>query len=106
MIEARKTKANLPNNSLILSFDDGYYDHYQYVFPVLKKFKLKGIFFPVGKPCLERSILDVNKIHFILDSTNKYDDIVNYLETRIQTSNLENKSIEYYRKRYLIKNKI
>ena len=41
------TKANqkLPKKSLILTFDDGYYDNYAVVFPLLKKYNLRAIFF-------------------------------------------------------------
>lgn len=41
------TKANqkLPKKSILLTFDDGYYDNYAIVFPLLKKYNLKAIFF-------------------------------------------------------------
>jgi len=32
-------------NNIIITFDDGYYDNYQYAYPILKEFNLKGIFF-------------------------------------------------------------
>lgn len=40
-----KAKQKLPKKSLILTFDDGYYDNYAVVFPLLKKYKLKAVFF-------------------------------------------------------------
>ena len=43
-ILAEEAKEKLPENSMILSFDDGYKDHKDYVFPVLEKNKLKAIF--------------------------------------------------------------
>lgn len=60
---------NLPDNAMLLTFDDGYIDHYSYVFPILDKFGFQGSFFP---PCkiFDGKVLDVNKIHFILASTN------------------------------------
>ena len=58
----------LPDNSLILTFDDGYIDHYIYVFPILKKHKISGCFYPCGKSIDDKVTLDVNKIHFILAS--------------------------------------
>ena len=36
-IIAEKSKEKLPNNSMVLSFDDGYKDHQNYVLPILKK---------------------------------------------------------------------
>lgn len=40
-----KAKQRLPKKSLLLTFDDGYYDNYAIVFPLLKKYNLKAIFF-------------------------------------------------------------
>ena len=56
----------LPEKSLLLTFDDGYADHYEYVFPILKQYNIQGSFYPSAKAILEHEVLDVNKIHFIL----------------------------------------
>lgn len=106
-IAAEKAKESLPNNPLILSFDDGYLDHFQYVMPVLNNLKMKGVFFPVGKPCLERSIIDVNKIHFILNSTRDYSSIINFLEKKIISDSdiYKTNSISFYRNTYFKKNR-
>jgi len=40
-----KAGEKLPVKSLVLTFDDGYYDNYGIVFPLLKKYNLKAIFF-------------------------------------------------------------
>ena len=52
--------------SIILTFDDGYIDHYKYVFPLLIKNKVSGIFYPPAGIIEKKIILDVNKIHLIL----------------------------------------
>ena len=106
-IAAEKAKESLPNNSLILSFDDGYLDHFKHVLPVLDKYKMKGVFFPVGRPCLERSIIDVNKIHFVLNATKDYASIIEFLENKItsESFNYEIKSIGFYRESYFKKNR-
>ncbi|MGP1489477.1 MAG: polysaccharide deacetylase family protein [Treponema sp.] len=59
----------LPENSVLLTFDDGYIDHFTFVFPYLKSKGLQGTFFIPGKVFTENVLLDVNKIHFILAST-------------------------------------
>jgi peptidoglycan/xylan/chitin deacetylase (PgdA/CDA1 family) len=59
-------KNELPENACLLTFDDGYKDHYQYVLPSLLNRGLFGAFFPSAKSVLERDLLDVNAIHFIL----------------------------------------
>lgn len=53
--------------SILLTFDDGYIDHYQYVFPYLLKKKINGCFYPPILPLQNKMVLDVNKIHFILE---------------------------------------
>lgn len=58
----------LPENAMLLTFDDGYIDHYTYVFPVLKEHHMQGSFFIPGKTVTENVLLDVNKIHFTLAS--------------------------------------
>ncbi len=66
--KAINNEKNLPNNSLLLTFDDGYIDHYTNVFPILLKNNLSAFFSMPAKIIRERKVLDVNKIHFILAS--------------------------------------
>lgn len=58
----------LPENAALLTFDDGYADHYDYAMPILDEHGISGIFFPPVTVVRERRVLDVNKIHFILAS--------------------------------------
>lgn len=58
----------IPNNSCLLTFDDGYIDHFITAFPLLNEMKIQGCFFPSAKAILNSTVLDVNKIHFILAS--------------------------------------
>jgi len=36
---------DLPENSILLTFDDGYLDNWAYVYPILKKYEMKGTIF-------------------------------------------------------------
>ena len=36
---------NINKNSMLLTFDDGYYDNFKYVFPLLKKYNMKATIF-------------------------------------------------------------
>lgn len=38
----------LPENPILISFDDGYYSNYQLAFPLLKKYNMKAIIFAIG----------------------------------------------------------
>lgn len=58
----------IPDRALLLTFDDGYIDHFTYVMPVLEEEKLQGSFFIPGKTFDTHHLLDVNKIHYILAS--------------------------------------
>ena len=60
---------NLPQNSVLLTFDDGYIDHYTNVFPLLKNNRIPAFFSMPGMIIAENKLLDVNKIHFILASS-------------------------------------
>lgn len=59
-------KYSLPENALLLTFDDGYIDHFTNVFPILVNRGWQGSFFVAAKTLKEKTVLDVNKIHFIL----------------------------------------
>ncbi len=58
--------ASLPENAMLLTFDDSYIDHFTQVFPVLDGCGIQGSFFIPAKTFAEHKLLDVNKIHFIL----------------------------------------
>jgi len=57
---------SLPPRALLLTFDDGYRDHFDNVLPLLVEQGVTGCFFPPAKAVTEHEVLDVNKIHFIL----------------------------------------
>lgn len=59
----------LPPKAALLTFDDGYAEHYDLVFPELHKRGLPGCFYPPLAPVREHRLLDVNRVHFILAAT-------------------------------------
>lgn len=62
----------LPENALLLTFDDGYADNYTVAYPILEEYGLQGSFFIPGKTFVTHQLLDVNKIHYILASADIY----------------------------------
>lgn len=70
VMAAKKESYDLPENALLLTFDDGYVDHFTFAFPVLNEYKMQGSFFISGKTIVEHALLDANKIHFILTNNN------------------------------------
>ncbi len=72
----------LPQNALLLTFDDGYIDNYTVAFPLLREYGFQGSFFIPGKTFTEHKLLDVNKIHYILASSSSdriCEDLMKYL---------------------------
>ena len=83
VIEATASGKSLPDNALLLTFDDGYADHFDYVFPILSNRGHQGSFFIPGKTFTVHKLLDVNKIHYILaaaDITELYKDVLNLMD--------------------------
>jgi peptidoglycan/xylan/chitin deacetylase (PgdA/CDA1 family) len=66
VIRATRDGAPLPPRALLLTFDDGYVDHFSVVAPMLQECQATGCFFPPARAVLEKRVLDVNKIHFVL----------------------------------------
>ena len=91
LISAAESKSELPEKALLLTFDDGYADHFNTVFPVLSNMNIQGSFFIPAQTFCENTLLDVNKIHFILASGN-IDDI--YDETIKLIEDLKNKGTD------------
>ena len=76
VLECLNNKKEFPENAALLTFDDGYKDHYTYAFPILMKYDLTGVFYIPTKSFKEKKVLDVNKIHFILASQLNQEEIV------------------------------
>lgn len=86
VIEATENRYSLPDNALLLTFDDGYVDNYTYAMPLLEEFGAQGSFFIPGKTFATHQLLDVNKIHYILASAD-----MNRLVTDVKNA------MDYYR---------
>jgi peptidoglycan/xylan/chitin deacetylase (PgdA/CDA1 family) len=69
VIASHRTGDALPPNAALLTFDDAYAEHYDFVFPTLFDRGLQGSFFAPVDPVRNRVLLDVNRIHFILAAT-------------------------------------
>ena len=45
--DADKGKIELPEKPIIITFDDGYYSNYEYIYPILQKYNVKASIFVV-----------------------------------------------------------
>lgn len=76
LIDSIYNHSTLPLNSVLLTFDDAYIDHYNTVFPILLEKNIQGSFYVPVRAIEKNKVLDVNKIHFILASIKKMDDLI------------------------------
>ena len=80
-------KKKIPKKpSVLLTFDDGYKDHYDYVFPFLLKNKISGSFYPPQKTIENKIVLDVNQIHFILEREPNSKKILSLIYTYLENN--------------------
>ena len=87
---------DFPEKACLLTFDDGYRDHFDFVFPELMKRKISGCFFPPARPVEENSLLDVNAIHFILASATDTNRLFNDLNDGLRARDFSESFIEQH----------
>lgn len=79
----------LPVNSLVLTFDDGYLDNYVFVFPLLKKYKLKATiwvapdFVDNSDSTVRPTLEDYWNNKITLDELNNFDGYINWAEMKL-----------------------
>ena len=78
-IEILNSRKIPKKKSILLTFDDGYRDHFEYVFPFLKKQNVPAVFYPPIMCVKNKAVLDVNKIHFILEKEENRDKILDLI---------------------------
>ena len=66
LVDAMAGGEALPESPCVLTFDDGYSDHYRYAFPIMASEGVTGAFYPPRSVVEERKVLEVNKVHFTL----------------------------------------
>ena len=76
VLAAIRGETTLPRNACLLTFDDGFLDHYTAVFPRLDDRGVPAVFFVPARPVEERAVLDVHQIHFILAATSDPGELV------------------------------
>ena len=81
--------AALPADAALLTFDDGYAEHYDIVFPILHQRGLQGSFFPPVSPVRDGVLLDVNRIHFILAGSDSSFDVADALDRQVRAASDE-----------------
>ena len=99
IMAAARGEDKLPPRPLVLTFDDGYAEHYRDVWPLLRDARLPGVAFLVASSLIERRVLDVNKIQFVLAAADSPDTLVQSIEAAIeqQAGRSDVKTVSAYR---------
>jgi len=104
VIAAARDRAPLPPNPVLLTFDDGFADHYRYAFPLLHERGIRGAFYPPAGAVLERRMLDVHKIHCLLATVEDHDRLAADMERLVEDAHRADPaavaSAEAYRTRW------
>lgn len=95
LIDYFESRKQLPNNFLLLTFDDGYSDIYKYVFPSLLKRKLKGLFY-VPDYHRDGKLLDVNLIHYLLTKSELVNEYIKEIQEFVSENTFVNCSYDEY----------
>lgn len=103
LVDAILSGSTLPNSASVLTFDDGLADHYTYVFPILHELGVSGTFFPPASPVLERTLLDVHRIHFILASLSSIEEATGVVDRFVRENEAICDSVEAYRGRHCLR---
>ena len=88
-------------SGIILTFDDGFSCHYDFVFKELKKRGLWGIFYIPVQPFLEHKLLDVHRTHILL-AKHKSKKLFEFLNKKIDKKMFDESRIDEFKsKTYL-----
>lgn len=105
--QLRKFQENnekLEDDYIILTFDDGTIDHYQNVYPILKKYDVTGVFF-ICSNIFKENILKIHFVHQILNKANideVYRETQKYLlENNINIDTIVDKKLENWKEVYV-----
>ncbi|WP_078452992.1 polysaccharide deacetylase family protein [Solemya velum gill symbiont] len=84
-----------PVDGVVLTFDDGFKDHFHYVLPELKKLGLWGIFYIPTSPFTTRKLIDVHRIHMLIGKFSGQT-IANALKNIIKEGMLSHNHVEEF----------
>ena len=105
VIDAAHGGEPLPSRPALLTFDDGLKDHFEHVFPALRRHGIAGAFFPPSSVVLERRMLDINKVHFVLASVPDKTKLITILEELVEDAGTPYvlRPLEEYRREFWVK---
>jgi peptidoglycan/xylan/chitin deacetylase (PgdA/CDA1 family) len=94
-VKACTSGGDLPDG-VVLTFDDGLLDHYEWVFPELERRNLWGIFYVPTDPLVRGTVLDVHRIHALLGVYGGQQ-VLGELEPRVTEEMVPDEQIDEFR---------
>lgn len=88
-------KKKFKKNDLFLTFDDGLKNHYDFVYPILKKNKINGIFYIATLPYVSKKILPVHKNHIIISKI-RSNLILKYINKNLSKEFLDDQNLNKF----------
>jgi peptidoglycan/xylan/chitin deacetylase (PgdA/CDA1 family) len=98
---------DLPPNPVLLTFDDGYADHFRYVFPRLFDRKISAAFYPAASSALDRQLLDANRVHFVLAAIGDPGALIEMIEGAIESGRASHQlwTVAQYRAEFMTRSR-
>lgn len=107
LIDYIKSKQKIPNYSVVITFDDGYMNNYTLAYPLLKKYNVHASIFLTVNNIKNDTWLWVNKLEYIISTTEKTSIDINIPDTGTLHLNLQDTSKKkdaYHTLKELLKN--
>ena len=82
---------NKNTDKIVLTFDDGTIDHYNYIFPILKKYSVVGVF-SVCDNIRRKKVLNIQKIHYLIDKIG-VDDLYIHLFSKLNKKYFDSNNV-------------
>ncbi|MFG5086319.1 polysaccharide deacetylase family protein [Campylobacter lari] len=89
-------------DKILLTFDDGFLDHYKFVMDELIKRKTFGIFFIPTGIYVKRKALDVHRIHYLIGQ-NRSENLLQFANKLINDNMLEKDKIQSFKEKTYLK---
>lgn len=84
MVEKISRQEEMDDGDTLLTFDDGYFDHWKNVRPALQREDVKGLFFIPTRAIKERRLTETNKVQMILGRGTEPEEIISELKRKVE----------------------